>query len=279
MPWKVRFAIIASCLLHLLLIFALSSLGYYLGKVTVLDDSGGVVWFNLHPGGLGSGGTGGSGAPRDAKENSDQEAKPEAKAVQENSPSTPPKPHLSDDSEIKAHVKKTKETKPKVGQGDEATAPQKNTTVASIPSHPFPGPGEGDGEGSQSGSGQGDKQGLGAGHGSGQGNEEGPGGVGEPGTGGSGKGGQGSNVLGKIRQKILQAKRYPPMARSQGIEGVCGLSFEIEPDGHVERIQLTQSSGHSILDNEAVATVKRASPFPFYPGAIRFSLKFNLKDE
>jgi len=40
---------------------------------------------------------------------------------------------------------------------------------------------------------------------------------------------------------------------------------------------MVHSSGSSVLDEEALATVKRAAPLPYYPSPIRISLKFSLE--
>lgn len=40
------------------------------------------------------------------------------------------------------------------------------------------------------------------------------------------------------------------------------LSFEINRKGEVAEIRLIQSSGYSDLDDEGIATLRRASPFP-----------------
>jgi protein TonB len=119
---------------------------------------------------------------------------------------------------------------------------------------------------------------LGQGQGVGSGSGQGPGGSGATGTGGSGQGGESNAVLAKIRNKIARAKRYPRQARSEGLEGVCGIYFAIRPDGTLEFVELSKSSGYSVLDEEALATVRRAAPFPYYAGPIRFSLRFSLKD-
>ncbi|MEW5757992.1 MAG: energy transducer TonB [Candidatus Omnitrophota bacterium] len=64
-----------------------------------------------------------------------------------------------------------------------------------------------------------------------------------------------------VKRKIQQAKRYPDWAKKQEIEGVVYISFIILSDGRVSDVQLKKSSGFDILDNEAIATVNRASPF------------------
>lgn len=100
---------------------------------------------------------------------------------------------------------------------------------------------------------------------------------------GSGKGtGEGNanlapSILGIIRRKIEKAKHYPILARARKMEGVAVLSFSIKASGDVESLLLVKSSGAQILDEEALATVKRAAPLPYYSLPIRISIKFSLE--
>lgn len=104
----------------------------------------------------------------------------------------------------------------------------------------------------------------GSGQGSGKGN-------------GAGEGSASPSVLGLIRKKIEQAKRYPVLARTRKIEGVSVLSFAINGSGGVESLTLVKSSGSDLLDQEALATVIRATPLPYYSQPIRISIKFSLE--
>ncbi|MFO1518206.1 MAG: energy transducer TonB [bacterium] len=81
-----------------------------------------------------------------------------------------------------------------------------------------------------------------------------------------------------MRRRIERAKRYPTSARLQHLEGVVSLSFSIEPDGQVRALALVHSSGSDVLDQEALATVKRAAPLPYYANPIRISLRFYLEE-
>jgi len=57
---------------------------------------------------------------------------------------------------------------------------------------------------------------------------------------------------------------YPEEARRQGIHGRVRMLVAINQDGTVREITVLQSSGHSVLDDAAVRTVRQASPFaPF----------------
>ncbi|MBI2339509.1 MAG: energy transducer TonB [Deltaproteobacteria bacterium] len=86
------------------------------------------------------------------------------------------------------------------------------------------------------------------------------------------------DVLDLIRQRIIRAKSYPLAARRRGIEGTVKLRFRIGPDGSLQNVAVVASSGSEILDEEAVATVKRATPYPYYEGDISMGLKFDLKE-
>lgn len=83
-------------------------------------------------------------------------------------------------------------------------------------------------------------------------------------------------VLQKIRQKILAVKEYPLLARRQNIQGNVGIVFRITPTGGVDNVSISSSSGSELLDDEAIATVKRGAPFPLYTGEISLVLKFDL---
>jgi len=74
-----------------------------------------------------------------------------------------------------------------------------------------------------------------------------------------------------VKQKIEQARIYPLWAKKHGIEGITHLYFTILPSGIGQDIKIIYSSGSSILDEEAVATVKRASPFHPVPGEVSSS--------
>jgi len=71
-----------------------------------------------------------------------------------------------------------------------------------------------------------------------------------------------------VKQRIEEARRYPHWAKRQGIEGISYISFTVLSNGLSQDIKIVRSSGSKILDEEAVATIKRASPFPAIPGEI-----------
>jgi protein TonB len=78
-----------------------------------------------------------------------------------------------------------------------------------------------------------------------------------------------------IREIIYRKAVYPPMALEMKISGMVFLSFCVREDGGVERIEILKGSGASILDRDAVATIRRAAPFPRPP--VRVIVKFPLE--
>lgn len=106
----------------------------------------------------------------------------------------------------------------------------------------------------------------------------GPGaGSGGPGT-GSGPSGGTNPVLAEIRARIERAKRYPLLLRQSGVQGVAHVGFRINAEGRPEAVSLKSSSGSSALDEEALATIRRAAPFPLYPDALNIGIRFELGD-
>ncbi|MFP4466111.1 MAG: energy transducer TonB [Candidatus Goldiibacteriota bacterium] len=68
-----------------------------------------------------------------------------------------------------------------------------------------------------------------------------------------------------VKQRIQNARKYPYTARKHGVEGEVTAEFEIKRSGDIGQVKLVSSSGADILDNEALATVKRAAPYPEIP--------------
>lgn len=260
---KIGLAIAVSILVHVLLAIFFWRLSWRWDKLAAtLSEAGGVIWFNLNPGGSGQGGEGGRGAPVGEDLSGTEAKSAEGEKAPPRKAPLPPK-------------KKSSERGPALPAAAKPEAPVKKESEKSAG---LQGPGVGDTEGAKTGPGGGAGEGLGQGQGGGEGSGQGPGGTGALGSGGSGQGGESNAVLAKIRSKIARAKRYPRQARSEGLEGVCGIYFAIRPDGSLDFVELSKSSGYAVLDEEALATVRRAAPFPYYAGPIRFSLRFSLKD-
>ncbi|MCL2029503.1 MAG: TonB family protein [Deltaproteobacteria bacterium] len=97
------------------------------------------------------------------------------------------------------------------------------------------------------------------------------GGPGNKGRGGLGGGsGQGNPdelkaYLARVQRRLVSARKYPPAARAQKLEGEAMVSFVLAPDGRALSARLVKSSGHVVLDEEAMAMLRRVSPFPARP--------------
>lgn len=105
----------------------------------------------------------------------------------------------------------------------------------------------------------------------------GPGaGPGDPGP-GSGPSGGTNAVLAEIRARIERAKRYPLLLRKSGVQGVALVGFRIDAQGQPEAVSLKSSSGSPALDEEALATVRRAAPYPVYEDPLTLGIRFELK--
>jgi periplasmic protein TonB len=60
--------------------------------------------------------------------------------------------------------------------------------------------------------------------------------------------------------RVNELKNYPVMARMNRWEGKVVLRAVIREDGQVLMVDVQESSGRSILDNDAMETLKKASP-------------------
>jgi len=74
-----------------------------------------------------------------------------------------------------------------------------------------------------------------------------------------------------IKQRIEEARRYPSWAKRQGVEGAVYLRFTVSSDGLSQNVRVMRSSGSAILDQEAIATIVRAEPFPPIPDDIKMN--------
>ncbi|OGQ25789.1 MAG: hypothetical protein A3B79_04635 [Deltaproteobacteria bacterium RIFCSPHIGHO2_02_FULL_50_15] len=94
---------------------------------------------------------------------------------------------------------------------------------------------------------------------------------------GSGPDGE-SLLLAEIRARIDSVKRYPLRARTMKIKGTSEIQFRILANGSVDHLHIIQSSGSPLLDEEALATVKRAGPLPYYPKPLNLVIQFESEE-
>ena len=72
----------------------------------------------------------------------------------------------------------------------------------------------------------------------------------------------------RLKVERIGNLNYPEDARGR-IYGSLLLSVSIKADGSLEKVEVTRSSGHQILDRAAERIVKMASPFASFPANIK----------
>ncbi len=72
----------------------------------------------------------------------------------------------------------------------------------------------------------------------------------------------------EIVMRISSVKEYPEEARAQATSGTATVAFSVDRSGRITSARLVGSSGSSILDQAAVATVHRANPVPPPPAGV-----------
>ena len=65
-----------------------------------------------------------------------------------------------------------------------------------------------------------------------------------------------------LRERIEQLKRYPSFAKARRWEGRVVVEADIRDTGEIVRLQVAESSGHPLLDDEALTVVRKSSPVP-----------------
>jgi pilus assembly protein CpaC len=73
---------------------------------------------------------------------------------------------------------------------------------------------------------------------------------------------------GLVQKRILERLTYPLVAKQAGLEGTVKLRLHISYSGKLTQVMIKKSSGHDILDNQAVAVAKEIDSFPPFPPTI-----------
>jgi periplasmic protein TonB len=86
-------------------------------------------------------------------------------------------------------------------------------------------------------------------------------------------------------QHLNRHKKYPREARRDGAEGTVEVAFTLDRSGKVLSARLVDSSGSVALDEEAIAVLERASPFPAPPSdmaklsvSLMLPIRFQIHD-
>jgi TonB family protein len=71
-----------------------------------------------------------------------------------------------------------------------------------------------------------------------------------------------------IKKRLAACWGYPREAKEKSMEGKSHAIFSLSKDGHLIGVEVTGTSGYEILDQEGLDAIKRAAPFPPFPGSI-----------
>ncbi len=75
---------------------------------------------------------------------------------------------------------------------------------------------------------------------------------------------------------IVKHKQYPRIAQMRGWQGEAIVELQIDGHGKLKSKRIVLSSGHEVLDKQALDMVEKALPFPAPPEALRGS-NFSVK--
>ena len=92
--------------------------------------------------------------------------------------------------------------------------------------------------------------------------------------------------LSEIIRRIESAKRYPRLERQAGLEDQVSVRLRILPDGSLKECALIVFSQYAGFNQEAMASIRRAGPFPPFPpeynedeAVLLVTLQFRMADE
>ena len=74
-----------------------------------------------------------------------------------------------------------------------------------------------------------------------------------------------ANYDGQVSAHLRRYQQYPAAARSSGATGSGSVTFSFTASGSVTSVRIAKSTGAAVLDQEILAMVRRASPFPPAP--------------
>ncbi|MDR1036061.1 MAG: energy transducer TonB [Deltaproteobacteria bacterium] len=75
----------------------------------------------------------------------------------------------------------------------------------------------------------------------------------------------------QVRHRIQLGLVYPDRARDAGLEGTATVRFIVSRNGRLVSCDVMKSSGHGVLDDAAIAVLRRLEPFPPFPPDVRDS--------
>jgi protein TonB len=93
--------------------------------------------------------------------------------------------------------------------------------------------------------------------------------------------GPADSAAAKFQQALLRHvahyQRYPNAARSQRLQGKVDTQFSMSRDGKLLGVWVRTSSGQTLLDREAMETIRRAQPLPPIPPELPDRLNIHVQ--
>lgn len=90
--------------------------------------------------------------------------------------------------------------------------------------------------------------------------------------------------LAELQRAIKRQQRYPEAARHRGTAGTTTLTFVLQADGRIDRVQVARSAGDTELDQAAVEAINRLGRFKPIPSVLgrdnwtlRIPIRFDLR--
>jgi len=79
-----------------------------------------------------------------------------------------------------------------------------------------------------------------------------------------------SRYLSSVQAQIRTNKRYPRLSRRRSEEGAVTVQFRLQENGAIQSgPRVSKSSGHPMLDDEAIRSVKVSAPYPRFPESVQ----------
>ncbi|MDE5457037.1 TonB family protein [Bradyrhizobium sp. CSA112] len=80
-----------------------------------------------------------------------------------------------------------------------------------------------------------------------------------------------------LMRHVAQYQRYPNAARALRLQGKVDTQFSMSRDGKLLGVWVRTSSGQSLLDKEAMETIRRAQPLPPIPSELPDRLNIHVQ--
>jgi len=74
-----------------------------------------------------------------------------------------------------------------------------------------------------------------------------------------------------VRSFVARNRFSPPQSRRAGLSGDIGVRFVVNRRGDISEVAVARSSGHDLLDSEAVEFIRRLTNVPAFPRDLRRS--------